>query len=102
MGLLRSIFWLAVAFIAIGPRVDVGQSLSLPDSGAIRTAGMVALGQGAVRAACASETCLDAGVLLLDGVTASLRAPMVSAGTPDTTHATGAFPFPRPRLARKG
>lgn len=98
MSLLRSIFWLSVAFVVIGPQIDYSASISAGSEAAILTSQQFVSSQTDITN-CSSIECVGGKIALSAGV------QTVSELAQSMTHLSSAstplvIPIPRPRLAR--
>lgn len=97
MFLLRSVFWLAVAFMVIRPEVDMRQTAAVLSNEAMaRGSQFVAAQIDAID--CDSFTCAGGKALASAALTSSPRAGAPMHDQP----ASGAVPLPRPRPHQAG
>ena len=92
--IIRSIFWLTVAYLVIKPGID------LPDAGALASQAMNAGKRVAVEQVsaidCTSIECMASRAM----ATAVLQADIPEITPPQVQIVADAFPYPRPRPAR--
>lgn len=96
MFLLRSAFWLTVAFLLIRPGVDLERTASGISASAL-AAGQAFVAQQLQGASCSGQPCAGAGA----AITVALSS-IPSAGATMQAPANGPVPFPRPRPAWMG
>lgn len=107
--LLRSIFWLAVAFVFVGPQVDIGSSLRDISNGTIEKAQQFGAEQTDIRS-CGSVDCVgqklivSAGMNAVSGAAGLAIENLISPGEiPGINQGNGVqivSPQPRPRIFR--
>jgi len=103
--LIRSSFWLAVAFLVIGPRVDIVTSLSDLSRGATQGAQELVQKQTDI-STCKSVNCVGTKVMISAGMQAvtdlatSATRGKISETLVSNSSAQVIFPQPRPRIAR--
>lgn len=96
MFLLRSAFWLTLAFVVIHPRdVDLGATASAISSRAVSTGQQIVVGQ-LLGSSCPLFTCATPGASRAVPRTASLATQQVGSPMQDLPISRPA-PFPRPR-----
>lgn len=97
MFLLRSVFWLTLAFLVIRPGVDVGDAAaSLSDEAMARGSQFVATQIDAIE--CSEIQCLGGKAI----VAVALRSTQLAGAPMHAMPALNAVPMPRPRPDRAG
>ncbi len=91
MFLLRSAFWLTVAFVAIRPGIDVDAAARAMSAKAAD------VGQQIITEQILAAECIDLQCRLGKVTQAVLAASTPSAGSPMQEPVKGPVPFPRPR-----
>jgi hypothetical protein len=94
MFLVRSIFWLTVAFVIIKPGVDLQRTAGEVSSQAL-AAGQQVIAGGIEAAPCATLTCIGGKAVLSAAI-----ASVPSAGVPMHGSPVPPVPLPRPRPDR--
>jgi len=97
MFLVRSAFWLTVAFLVIKPGVDLERAAQ-DLSGQALSAGRQVVAEAIAADACTSLTCIGGKAMLSAAIAepAAVVAPVTSAAAPTPV------PLPRPRPDRAG
>jgi len=97
MFLVRSAFWLTVAFLVIKPGVDLERTAQ-DLSGQALSAGRQVVAEAIAAEACTSLTCIGGKAML----SAAIAEPAPAAGPVAPLAAPDAVPLPRPRPDRAG
>lgn len=103
MKLIKSIFWLSIAFVAVGPQVNAVESVGTLSQQAVDGSGsLLATQLGQVQ--CQSIECAGGKAVVAAGLELlpQSAAPALSAPIETSSDSAPVAPIPRPRLDRTG
>ena len=104
MKLIKSAFWLGLAFMLVGPQIDLNQSVSEISENSIAATGSF-LSNGINNVPCTSLECLGTKTMLSISMTKLSNQVHIANQTAQheiIPNGANVAPFPRPRLVRKG